>query len=341
MDNPVTNNENQEKIERLEAALQTEEGNTSANFQELVQILLSDKQYEKARLLLNNELAEKQDVEPNDLAFWKASLGFIAIIDEDIETAFNYLNEALTHTNETEEIYAKIQFRLGLCHSSEKKLEEAVAHYIAAIDWGNDNEKPSAEGYFNLAVTYLEMEAIEEAIECLQNAVEINEEYGSTIPTSDILLQIGDVQAYQQNWKEALSNYHYASEYQEDSEDPNLGKTYYKMVQVLMNMDKFSTAINYYEKSVPLIINDLDPDQQSDLHFQLANLYVDYKDDFEKALEHYKAAKEYLANETEQDEVYQMNLEKLNDSIAQMEEKVNKAAAKPKAKKGFFKRLFG
>lgn len=337
----MTNNENQEEIDNLEAALQTAEGKTSANFEALIQALLSDKQYEKARLLLNNALTEQETIEPNDVAFCKASLGFISIIDEDIDAAFKYLNEALQQTNETEELYAKIQFRLGLCYSSEKKLEEAITHYIASIDWGNDNDKPSAEGYFNLAITYLEMEAMGEAIECLQNALEINEEYGSTIPASDILLQIGDVQAYQQNWKEALSNYHYASEYQEDNEDPSLGKTYYKMVQVLMNMDKFSTAINYYEKSVPLIVNDLTPDRQSDLHFQLANLYVDYKDDFSKALEHYKAAKDYLANETEQDEVYQMNLEKLNDSIAQMEEKVNKAAAKPKAKKGFFKRLFG
>lgn len=342
MDNEPLETNFTEKIAELEATLQTAETEDSSTFNELVKTLIEAKEYEKATTLLTEKIASATTIEPENASKWYANLGLLSIVAIDNEQALKHLEKALEYTDESQPIYAKIHFRLGIVHTEEKQLEKAVEHYTIAIDWGNQNEQPSAEGYYNLAITYLQMEAIEEAAECLETALEINEEVdNSTLDSLDISLQLGEVYTYQKEWTKALTQYHYASEDQEDDEDPNIGKTYYKMTQVLLSMDKFTKGIEYYEKAIPYMVGDLEPDQQSDLHFQLANLYVDYKDDFQKALEHYKAAKAYTEAEETRDETYQMNLAKLTDSVALMEEKLAAAKSKPKTKKGFFGRLFG
>ena len=149
-------------------------------------------------------------------------------------------------------------------------------------------------------------------------------------------LQLGAIYLAQDNLNNALKNYHYASELQEEDSE-NLGKIYLTMVNILLKMGENQKAVHIYEKALPILETFSDLDIKAEHHFQIANLYRNYLADDDKAISYYQSALEMAKTEEEHTEWRDLMIAKIEDSIAICQENMQQ---KTKKKSGLFGRLF-
>lgn len=299
-------------------------------------------QYEDAESGLNfihdnSETFELSDAETADLL---RHFGVLAFSKKEIDTAQQKFEKALAlledNTEDNEELQAKLMTDLGNVESVNENFETAIDYYESAIELNEANEIDAATPFHNLGIVYLETHNVEEAVECFESALEIYQEQDNLTQQEAMHLQLGAIYLAQDNLNNALKNYHYASELQEEDSE-NLGKIYLTMVNILLKMGENQKAVNIYEKALPILETFSDLDIKAEHHFQIANLYRNYLADDDKAISYYQSALEMAKTEEEHTEWRDLMIAKIEDSIAICQENMQQ---KTKKKSGLFGRLF-
>jgi tetratricopeptide (TPR) repeat protein len=313
-------------------------------YDELIETCFDLRQYEMALgglnfLRENSSELELSDVETANLY---RKFGTIAFLKKETDEAKTEFNKALNLVKEDVDVTleAKLLCDLGNVAATEADVSEAIEYYEAAIELSEEHGIEMPEPFINLGLMYLETENIGEAIECFETALELYGEEEALDKQEMLHLQLGNIYAVQSNYKDALLNYHYASELQEEDTEI-LAKTYVAMAGVLSAMAEHDKSIEYYEKALPILLKHGDIEVKSQHYFQLANLYTRYKEDYARALECYKSALEIAKTEEEHQEWRDLMVAKLEDSIEVAEESLSKFSSKKSKKSGFFGKLFG
>jgi tetratricopeptide (TPR) repeat protein len=313
-------------------------------YDELIEACFDLRQYEMAVGGLNflKENSSELDLSDAETASLYRKFGLVAFVKKEIEEAKIEFEKAwdLLRGEVDVVLEAKLLCDLGNIAATKAEISEAIELYESAIELSEEHEIETPEPFINLGLMYLETQHIEEAIECFETALELYDE-GEALDKQEILhLQLANIYAVQNNHKDALLNYHYASELQ-DEDAEILGKTYVAMAGVLSAMAEHDKSIEYYEKALPILLEYGDIEVKSEHYFQLANLYSSYKEDYTRALEYHTKALEIAKIDTENQEWRDLMIAKLEDSIEVAEENLSKYVSKKSKKSGFFGKLFG
>ncbi|MFK7946130.1 MAG: tetratricopeptide repeat protein [Saprospiraceae bacterium] len=286
----------------------------------------------------NSATFELNDAETAGL---RRRFGVLALSKKETETAKVEFEKALAllqdSTNEEEALRAKLLADLGNIAALNEAFNEAIEYYEAAIEINEENEIDAAAPFNNLGLIYVESQNYDDAADCFEAALEIYQDKEDLAQQEIIHLQLGSIYYAQDNLTDALRNYHYATELQ-DEDSEKLGKTYVSMVSILLKMGENEKAVDIYEKALPMLTQHSDIEMKAEHYFQIANLYNRYIDDYEKAIQYYQASLDVAKTDDENPEWRDLMVAKLEDSIAVSQEKLNK---KNKKKSGLFGRLFG
>jgi tetratricopeptide (TPR) repeat protein len=313
-------------------------------YDELIGACFDLRQYEMAVGGLNflKENSSELDLSDAETADLYRKLGLVAFVKKEIDEAKTEFEKALDLLKDEVDVVleAKLLCDLGNVAATKEDVSEAIELYESAIELSVEHEIETPEPFINLGLMYLETEHIEEAIECFETALELYDE-GEALDKQEMLhLQLANIYAVQNSHKDALLNYHYASELQEEDSEI-LGKTYVAMAGILSAMAEHDKSIEYYEKALPIFLEHSDIEVKAEHYFQLANLYSSYQEDYAKALEYHKKALEIAKTDTENKEWRDLMVAKLEDSIEVAEENLSKFGGKKSKKSGFFGKLFG
>lgn len=311
-------------------------------YHEFIEACFDLHQYERTVKALDYLKENQQDASDADKGLSHRRFGILAFSRKEFDVANSEFEQGLTLAQEAEnvELEGKILSDLGNVAAIKEDFEAAIEFYEAAIEINEDNEIDAATPFHNLALVYLEVQDLGEAAECFESALDIFTEEGNVEQQEALRLQLGAVYFANNELKEALVNYHYATELQEENSE-KLGKTYVSMTSVLLKMNQHQKAAEYYEKALPILIQHGDIELHSEHYFQIANLYNQYLDNFEKAIHYYGKSLEVAKTDTENDEWRELMIAKLEDSIEFNKEALAKQNKKQSKKSGFFGRLFG
>jgi tetratricopeptide (TPR) repeat protein len=313
-------------------------------YDELIEACFDLRQYEMAVDGLNYLKANSSELDLSDAetAALYRKFGMVAFAKEEIEEAKIEFEKALKLLEDEVNVVleTKLLCDLGNIAAMKGEVSEAIEFYESAIELSEEHEIEMPEPFINLGLMYLQTEDIDGAIECFEAALELYDEDEALDKQEMLHLQLANIYAVQNTHKEALLNYHYASELQEEDSEI-LAKTYIAMAGVLSEMAEHDKSIEYYEKALPILLEHSDIEVQSEHYFQLANLYTRYKEDYEKALGYHKRALEIAKTDTENQEWRDLMVAKLEDSIEVTQESFSKFGSKKVKKTGFFGKLFG
>lgn len=311
-------------------------------YDEYIEACFDYRRYEDAENGLNfikehSATFELNDAETADL---HRHFGMLAFSKQEVETAKAEFEKGLAFledsTDEDETLRAKLLADLGNIAALEEDFSTAIELYEAAIEINEENEIDAATPFHNLGLVYLEAQNLDEAADCFEAALEIYQEEGDVAQQEIIHLQLGSIYFAQENLTDALRNYHYATELQEENSE-KLGKTYVSMVSILLKMGENPKAVDIYEKALPMLVEHSDLEMKAEHYFQIANLYNRYIEDYEKAIQYYQLSLEVAKTDEEHIEWRDLMVAKLEDSIAVSQENLDK---KNKKKSGLFGRLF-
>lgn len=328
----------QEKVEHAQA--QNEVDLIHAAYENLIEMSFDLRQYSTALEGLEYIKANAAELDLSDeaTAILHRRFGMLAFANKDLEKAKAEFEKGLLLANDGVEVEleAKLLGDLANIAAMQEDYGTAIELNEAAIEKNEANEIDSAIPYYNLGIMYMEVHNFEEALECFESALEIFGDDEELDKQEFLYLQLGELYAVKQDWKAALLNYHYASELQEEGSE-KLSKTYLLIISILLRMNEHDKAIEYYEKAMPIILTKGDIEYRADNYFQLANLYVKFRDDFKTAIDYYEKAHAIAKTEDnpENQEWKELMLAKIEDSLAETKES-EAAANKKKSKKGFF-----
>lgn len=314
-----------------------------AAYEEYIEACFDYRQYEDAEEGLNfiHENSATFELTDAETAELHRRFGVVAFSKQEIEIAKAAFEKALTlledSTDEDEELRAKLLADLGNIAAINEDFIAAIEYYETAIEINEENEVDAATPLNNLGLIYLESQNYDEAADCFEAALEIYQEEKNLAQQEIMHLQLGAIYFAQENLTDALRNYHYATELQEENSEI-LGKTYVSMVSILLKMGENAKAVDIYEKALPMLAEHSDLEIQAEHYFQIANLYNRYIEDYDKAIQYYKASLEVAKTDDENPEWRDLMVAKLEDSIAVSQENLDK---KNKKKTGLFGRLFG
>jgi len=311
-------------------------------YDEYIEACFDYHQYEAAETGLNfiNEHSATFELSDSETADLHRHFGVLAFSKKEIEKAKIAFEKGLTFledsTDEDEILRAKLFADLGNIAALEEDFLTAIELYEAAIEINEENEIDAATPFNNLGLVYLETQNLDEAADCFEAALEIYQEEEDLLQQEILHLQLGSIYFAQDNLTDALRNYHYATELQEENSE-KLGKTYVSMVSILLKMGENQKAIEFYEKALPILAEHSDIELQAEHYFQIANLYNRYIEDYEKAIQYYQSALDVAKTDDENPEWRDLMIAKLEDSIAASQENMDK---KNNKKSGLFGRLF-
>ncbi len=343
---PELTEEQKESLQDLQGkvtnAIEQEDVNLiHKSYEELIDLAFDLRQYPVAvegLEYIKNKVAEL-NLSNEETAVLHRRLGVLAFTNKDYEVAKDEFGKGLDLSKDGAdvELEAKLLSDLANVAAIQEDFETAIELNEAAIEKNEENEIDSAVPYYNLGLMYMEVQNFDEAVDCFESALEIFGEDEELDKQEFLHLQLAQLYTARQEWKTALLNYHYASELQEeDSEE--LSKTYLYVIAVLLKMNEYDKAIEYYHKAIPIIEIHGDIEYQSDNYFQLANLYVKFKDDFPNAIECYEKAYEIAKTDDnpENQEWKDLMLAKIEDSLEETRENQAAMDKKKSKKKGFF-----
>lgn len=310
-------------------------------YQNLIEMAFDLRQYPTAveGLTYIQSNAATLDLSDEETATLHRRFGILAFANKDFETAKGEFDKGLSLAKDgvDMELEAKLLGDLANVAAMQEDFTTAIELNEAAIEKNEANEIDSGIPYYNLGIMYMQVQNYDEALDCFESALEI---FGSDeeLDKQEFLhLQLGELYAAKQDWKTALLNYHYASELQEEGSE-TLSKTYLYIVTILLRMNEHDKAIEYYEKAMPIILEKGDIEYRSDNYFQLANLYVQFRDEFTTAIEYYEKALAIAKTDDniENKEWKELMVAKIEDSLAETREKQAVVDKKKSKKSGFF-----
>lgn len=332
----------QDLQEKVAHAMEQEEVNLTATaYQNLIKMAFDLRQYPMAveGLEFMKTHAAELDLSDEDTAIIYRRFGVLAFTNQDYDAAKADFDKAFSLAKDGVDLELEAKLLGDLANIAAMKEDYATAIELneAAIEKNEANEIDSAIPYYNLGLMYMEVQNYEEAIECFESALEIFGDDEELDKQEFLHLQLGELYAVKQDWTTALLNYHYASELQEENSE-KLSKTYLLIVSILLRMNEYDKAIEYYEKAMPIILDKGDIEYRADNYFQLANLYVKFRDDFPTAIDYYEKAYAIASTDDnpENKEWKDLMLAKIEDSLAESRENQAIVDKKKTKKKGFF-----
>ena len=311
-------------------------------YDEYIEACFDYHQYEDAAAGLEfiNENSETFELSDAVTAVLLRQFGMVAFSKKDIDTAEAKFQKSLAllddNPTDNEELLAKLLTDLGNVKAINEETEAAIEYYETAIEMNEANELDVATPFHNLGLIFLEMQNHEEATECFESALEIYQLDNNLPQQESMHLQLGTIYFAQDNLNDALRNFHYATELQEENSEQK-GKTLLSMVNVLLKMGENAKAVQIYEQALPILQNFSDLDFKAEHYFQIANLYRNYLEDNKTAIRHYQTALEIAKTEEEHTEWRDLMIAKIEDSIAICQENIQQ---NHKKKSGLFGRLF-
>ncbi len=274
-----------------------------------------------------------------DTATLHRRFGILSFTNKEFEAAKTEFNKGLSLVKDgvDVELEAKLLGDLANIAAMQEDYNTAIELNEAAIEKNEANKIDSAIPYHNLGIMYMEVQNYDEAVDCFESALEIFGEEEDLDKQLFLHLQLGELYSARQDWKTALLNFHYASEIQEENSEA-LSKTYLYIVTILIKMNEHDKAIEYYEKAMPIILEKGDIEYRSDNYFQLANLHVQFKDEFTTAIEYYENALAIAKTDDnpENQEWKELMIAKIEDSLSETREKQAVVDKKKSKKSGFF-----
>ncbi|MFT6148288.1 MAG: tetratricopeptide (TPR) repeat protein [Saprospiraceae bacterium] len=336
-------NDLQESVQHL-IEKEVEAEKIQAAYDELITVCFDLRQYDTAMDGLNyiREHSSELDLNDTQTAALHRRFGVAAFAKEEFDEAKIEFDKgiALAANDIDIELEGKLLCDLGNIAAVKEEFSEAIELYEAAIEKNEAHEIQQTAPYINLGLIYLKVQNISEAAECFEAALEIFDEEEELDRQEILHLQLGRIYDALNNDKDALLNYHYASELQEEGSEI-LGETYVLMAGVLLGMAENGKAIEYYEKALPIVLEHGDIELKAEHYFQLANLYSRYDEDYETAIQYFENALEIAKTDEENEEWRNLMVAKLEDSIEVNQENLSKFSKRKSKKSGLFGRLFG
>ena len=157
-----------EQIDEEKAAAARTVGRRTARFLVKARDAFLEQKYDEADEVLARINLKR--LNPYERALVYRQQGYVAYGKGQLGPAVELLNKALAENIFTQADSTDVLYQIAQMQMSQNEFEEALATMKA---WFEAVEKPSAAGYFQLAIIYYQLKKLDDAVEPAQKAVEL------------------------------------------------------------------------------------------------------------------------------------------------------------------------
>ena len=251
--------------------------------------------------------------------------GLLIAGKEQINPAEQYYEEADAEVYTAECVYAKLPFDVRQVHILQGMMYNESNLIIKNISiqskYGNIENQPElqdinelsdsiinetplaqAEAMLELALDYQQQNKLTKSLEAINEAFSKIDSSANSELYSTLLLNKGNIEFYQGNWKLALSSYQKSLSIEKNKQNSsNLPILYNNIASVYDSKLMFDEALYNYQKALNIYKNQNKEEEQAQLNYNIGNLYYS-TEDFDSALKFYNHAlnlEDRLNNEEE------------------------------------------